>query len=68
MPNDNVIPLDVETTLDIPVERVLAGASDLSRVMVLGWEKGGDMYFASSFSDKAQLLWLLECAKQEVME
>jgi len=62
---DNVIPLGNITRLDIPVDRVLdAAKEDISdRVVVLGWDKDGELYFASSFADGGEVLWLMEKAK-----
>lgn len=58
------------TTLDIPVERVLRKATDakLTKVMVLGWDPEGEMYFAASFSDGGEALWLFEKAKKCLLE
>ncbi len=65
MENDNVIPLGNITRLDLPVDRVLdAAKEDISeRVVVLGWDKDGELYFASSFADGGDVMWLLEKAK-----
>lgn len=61
----NVIDLPVATTLPIPPERVLnaALAPGLERVLVVGWNPDGTMYFAGSHSDAPENLWLLELAK-----
>lgn len=66
----NVTYLDVETTLDIPPERVLAGAIEqgLAEVMVIGHTEKGELYLASSGGDSKDLLWLLEAAKREVLD
>jgi len=65
MENDNVIPLGNITRLDLPVDSVLdAAKEDISeRVVVLGWDKDGELYFASSFADGGDVMWLLEKAK-----
>lgn len=57
-----VVELDVVTTLDLPAERVLRRAqeADLDGVVVLGWTKDGLPYFASSYADGPEVLWLLE--------
>jgi len=62
---DNVISLGNITRLDLPVDRVLdAAKKDVSeRVVVLGWDNDGELYFASSFADGGEVLWLMEKAK-----
>lgn len=66
----NVINLPVVTTLDIPAERILNKAieSDLKDVMVIGTDKQGNFYFAASFGDGGNVLWLMERAKIELMK
>jgi hypothetical protein len=56
--------------LDLEAERVLGGAilAEMSDCMVLGWDKDGDFYFASTFSDGGIALWLMEVAKNRLME
>lgn len=53
------------TTLDVPPERVLRRAmeADLEKVVVIGWDKEGEEYFASSVADGGDVLWMLERAK-----
>jgi len=69
MSDDNVVFLDVDTTLAIPPERVLDGAlkADLEEVIVLGWTKDGQMYAAGSTGDIADTLLLLELFKKELL-
>ena len=64
---DNVTYL--ETTLDVPVERVLQSAEALScdRVIVLGW-RGDVMYFATSTSDVLDINLTLDIAKRRVLD
>lgn len=64
-----VIPFEMFTTLDIPVENVLESAldNDLKNVLVLAYDENGEEYFASSTSDGKILLWLLERCKQRLM-
>jgi hypothetical protein len=66
----DVIMLDMVTRLDIPVERVLENAKDLVKdtVVVIGWDEDGGLYFASSKADGGDVLWLLEKAKQALLE
>lgn len=65
--DDNVVELGVATRLNIPAERVLANATDAlyeaKGVVVIGWDKDGEFYFASSIADGGDVLWLMEHAK-----
>lgn len=65
----NVINLPVITTLDIPAERILGKAieADLKEAMVIGTTKDGDFYFAATFGDGGNVLWLLERTRIEIM-
>lgn len=57
------------TSLDIPADQVLESAiGQLSGVLVLGYDKDGREYFASSYADGGDMLWLLERAKKELLE
>jgi len=66
----NVVRLPVDTTLDIPVERVLerAMAEDLSSVIVIGRDANGDLVLLSSESYKPDLLWDVEAAKRNILD
>lgn len=65
-----VVDFPGETVLPTPVPKVLARAagSNLTDVVVLGWTKDGELYFASSSADGAEVLWVMEQAKHELME
>lgn len=67
--DDKVVILDCATTLDIPVERALTGALDaeLTEVVVMGWDKNGELWMGSSKAKKADILWLMERGKQFLM-
>lgn len=66
----DVVILPVETTLDIPADRVLTGAmsANLTGAVVIGWDERGDFYFASSLADGGNVLWLMEQAKIRLLE
>lgn len=68
--SDNIVILNMVTNLDIPVERVITGATeaDLEQVIILGFDKDGAEYFASSVADGAQCLWLMERAKKKLLD
>lgn len=64
-----VVTLHAETRLDIPSDRVLESAvGKLNGVVVIGWGKDNeDLYFASSIADSAEVMWLLENARFELI-
>lgn len=66
----NIIILPVVTTLDIPAERILTQAieADLKEAMVIGTNKGGVFFFAATFGDGGNVLWLLERTRIEIMK
>jgi hypothetical protein len=57
------------TTLDIPPERILdqAQKAGLTEVVVLGYDKDGEEYFSSSIADGAEVIWLLERLKLQLL-
>lgn len=65
----NVIPLGMVTRLDMPVEKILDAVSkqDLDGVVILGYDKEGDIWFSSSYADGGTVLWLLERAKKDLL-
>lgn len=55
--------------LDIPAEKVLTAAvGEVDRVLVLGYDNDGEEYFAASFADKAEVLWLVERFRQQLLD
>lgn len=69
--SDNVIPLNNITYLDLPVERVLDAAKGKLHeggVVILGWDRDGELYFGSSLADGGEVIWLLEMAKKRLLE
>lgn len=65
----DVVNLDVATSLDIPVDRILSAAieADLETAVVVGWDQDGNIYFASSSGYGPDVLWLLEKAKASLL-
>jgi len=62
--SDNVIPLGGVTRLDVPIERICdAAKEELENCVIMGWDKDGELYFASSISDGGDVLWIMEKAK-----
>jgi hypothetical protein len=64
-----VLRFDGITKLDIPVEHVLDGAAeaDLKCIVVLGYDTEGNEFFSSSMADGADVLWLLERLKRQLL-
>lgn len=57
------------TRLDYPVRTITADAdkADLEEIAVAGFDKEGMFYFSSSKADGGAVLWLLEKAKQMLL-
>lgn len=67
--DDNVIPFTGITRNSLQVERVMdeASAATDGVFVGIGWDADGEFYFASSVADGADVLWLLEKAKQKLL-
>jgi len=65
-----VVELGNVTKLDIPPERILNKAFEagLTEVIIIGYAKDGDFYFASSQADGGDVLWLLEMVKRKLID
>lgn len=68
-PKAPVVILPVITRLDHPPDRMLEGAvGELEGVVIAGYRKrDGALYFASSYADGGDALWLLEACKQALL-
>jgi len=65
----NVIPIGGVTNLDLPPDLILDSAKGkMAGVVLLGYDEDGELYFASSYADGGDVLWLLEKCKQALME
>ena len=66
---DNVVDLNCETVLDIPAEKILEAAKDknLRHVVIVGEDKDGEEFFASTTADSPLIIWMLERAKLEIL-
>ena len=65
----DVVILDGETRLDIPADRVLDGAQgQLERVILIGKDKHGKSYHASSFSSIGDMLLMIERFKEDLLQ
>jgi hypothetical protein len=57
------------TRLDLPADRVLENnKGQLEGVVILGYDKEGNEFFASSYADSGTVLWLLERCKKQLLE
>ncbi|KKK84763.1 hypothetical protein LCGC14_2780030 [marine sediment metagenome] len=57
-----------DTLVDVPPDAVLEAAKgETVKCLVLGWRKGGELWFSGSFSDTPEINYLLDVVKTEVM-
>lgn len=67
MPAD-IIDLPCVTSHDLPPDRVLETAiGQMEGVLVIGYDLDGKEYFASSYADGGNMLWLLERCKLAIL-
>ena len=66
----NITPISGETKLDIEADKVIVGSLEagLTDVLVLGYRPDDSLYIAMSQADAAHAVWLLEKAKQAILE
>ena len=64
-----VVNLGNVTYLDLPADRLLEAAKEhVDGAVIIGFNKEGELYFASSYADAGTVLWLMEAAKKALME
>lgn len=64
-----VIPLNNITRLDLPADRILEAAKEtVEGVVIMGYTKDGEEYFASSYADGGIVLWLMERLKAQLIK
>ena len=64
-----IIPLGGITKLDLPIGRVLESAKErLEGVVLMGYDNEGELYFASTYADGGEVLWLMENCKKQLLE
>lgn len=58
------------TKLNLPTERVLSSAleASLNGVVIVGYDKDGEFYFASSYAAGPEVLWLIELARTKLLK
>lgn len=64
MSESNVVPFTGVTKADLPVEYILERARDaeMAECVVVGFDRDGNEYFASSRADAAQVIYHLQRA------
>jgi hypothetical protein len=66
---DNVVDFGGVTYLDLEPDRVFEKAiGNVDSVVIIGFDKEGDFYFASSKADAGEVIWLMEMAKKKLLE
>ena len=64
----NIIPFNGITRLDLDPDRVLENTKGkLEGVIIIGYDHMGVEYFASSYADGGDVLWLLERMKLRLL-
>ena len=64
-----IIPIGGVTKLDLPVDRILENSKGQYEGLVLiGFNKDGEVIAASTYADGGTVLWLLEACKTKMME
>ena len=64
-----IIQLGGVTKLDLPVDRILEAAKGrMEGIVLIGFDKDGKVYAASSYADGGTVMWLLEACKTKMMQ
>lgn len=64
----NVVNLHCVTKLDMPPDRILEEAiGKLDSVVIVGFNKDGSEFFATSYADGGAVLWLIERSKLKLL-
>jgi hypothetical protein len=64
-----VIPFKGITKLDLDPDTILENnKGKLEGVVIMGWDKDGEEFFASSYADGGTVLWLVERLKKALLE
>lgn len=67
--NTNVVRPNNITRLNLDADVVLEAAiGKLTGVVIMGYDKDGERYFASSYADGGEVLWLAEKMRRALME
>lgn len=69
MSKNNIIPIGCITKLDMPADKILEAAKgQLDGVVLIGFDKDGEVYAASSYADGGDIMWLLESCKMKMFD
>ena len=64
-----IIPIGGITKLDLNPDVILEMAKGkLEGVVLVGFDKDGEVYAASSYADGGDVMWLLEACKTKMMQ
>ena len=64
-----IIPIGGITKLDLDPDVILEMAKGkLEGTVIIGFDKDGEVYAASSYADGGTVMWLLEACKTKMME
>lgn len=57
------------TKLDLPPDRILENniGKDIESIVIMGYDKDGEEFFASSIADGGTVLWLIERCKLRLL-
>lgn len=68
MSEDNVTQLKTYTTRELDPDKILQAAlGEVNPVLIIGDDKDGSLYIASSAGEKAEILYLLERARLHLL-
>jgi hypothetical protein len=63
-----VVDIGCVTKLDLDPDRILRNTiGELQGVVIMGYKKDGKEYFASSYADGGDVLWLMERLKLKLL-
>ncbi len=65
--SDNIVKFRPKNYIDNPDAIFEEAVGDYSAALVIGWDKDGDFSVRSSIVDGAELLWLVESFKTQLM-
>lgn len=69
MTEDNIVKFTGLTRLELEPDAILTAAlGNLTEVVIIGTDKDGNQYFATSSPDGKNILWLLETGKYMLMD
>lgn len=65
----NVIDLPVLTTLDLNADKILSNLDGkLKGFVLIGYDLNDDLFYSSTYGNKAKMLWMIENFKLDLMD